>query len=71
VIYGTARLVEKDDERAKQDYACVIFNLHTSHDPAGIESTARAFRSLIDLGIQHDGSYYLTSEQRRSANHKA
>jgi hypothetical protein len=37
VIYGTIRLIQKDDETflkwAKQDYACVIFNLHVEHTP--------------------------------------
>src|SRR5437764_15447699 len=64
VVYGTVRLIEKDDESflrwARQDYACVIFNLHIVHDPAGLEAAARAFRSLIDLAIERQGSYYLT-----------
>jgi FAD/FMN-containing dehydrogenase len=64
VIYGTVRLIEQDDETflawARKPYACVIFNLHVVHTPAGIESAAEAFRGLIDLGIQHAGSYYLT-----------
>ena len=64
VIYGTIRLIEKDDESflawAKESYACVIFNLHTPHTPEGLDRTARAFRRLIDRAIQHGGSYYLT-----------
>jgi FAD/FMN-containing dehydrogenase len=64
VIYGTIRLIEKDDESflrwARESWACVIFNLHVTHDPAGIDAAARAFRALIDLGIEHGGSYYLT-----------
>lgn len=64
VIYGTVRLIEKDDESflawAKQPYACVIFNLHTLHTPAGIEASARSFRGLIDLAMAYGGSYYLT-----------
>jgi FAD/FMN-containing dehydrogenase len=64
VIYGTVRLIEKDDESflawAKKSYACVIFNLLTFHRPAGIETSARAFRGLIDLAIARGGSYYLT-----------
>ena len=64
LIYGTVRLIEKDDESflrwARQSYACVIFNLHVTHDPAGLQSAARAFRTLIDLGIHYDGSFYLT-----------
>jgi FAD/FMN-containing dehydrogenase len=64
VIYGTVRLIEKDDESflrwARESWACVIFNLHVIHDPAGKEAAARSFRALIDLAIQHGGSYYLT-----------
>src|SRR5947209_12320883 len=40
VIYGTVRLIEKDDESflawAKQPYACIIFNLLTLHTQRGI-----------------------------------
>ena len=64
VIYGTVRLIEKDDESflawAKQPYACIIFNLLTLHTPTGIEASARSFRGLIDLAIARGGSYYLT-----------
>jgi FAD/FMN-containing dehydrogenase len=64
VIYGTVRLIEKDDESflawAKEPYACIIFNLRTPHTPAGIEASANSFRGLIDLAIDRGGSYYLT-----------
>jgi hypothetical protein len=64
VIYGTVRLIEKDDESflawAKESYACVIFNLLTLHTPAGIEASARSFRGLMDLAVPRSGSYYLT-----------
>jgi len=64
VIYGTVRLIEKDEESflrwARESYACVIFNLHVTHNERGLENAARAFRGLIDVGIRHGGSYYLT-----------
>ena len=64
MIYGTVRLIERDDETflawARDRYACVIFNLHVEHTPPAIDAAAAAFRDLIDLGIQHGGSYYLT-----------
>jgi FAD/FMN-containing dehydrogenase len=64
VIYGTVRLIEKDTESflawARENWACVIFNLHIKHDTQGIERAAKSFCSLIDLGIKHSGSYYLT-----------
>jgi FAD/FMN-containing dehydrogenase len=64
LIYGTVRLIEKDEESflawARESYACVVFNLHVAHDGPGLQSSARAFRTLIDLGIHYDGSFYLT-----------
>jgi FAD/FMN-containing dehydrogenase len=64
VIYGTVRLIEKDDESflawAKESYACIIFNLLTFHTASGIEASARSFRGLNDLAIARGGSYYLT-----------
>ena len=64
VIYGTVRLIERDDESflawAKKSYACIIFNLLTLHTPSGIEGYATSFRGLIDLAIARGGSYYLT-----------
>ncbi len=64
VIYGTVRLIEKDEESflrwAKEPWACIIFNLHIDHEPKKIEAAAAAFRSLIDVSIRHGGSYYLT-----------
>jgi FAD/FMN-containing dehydrogenase len=64
VIYGTIRLIEKDEESflawAREPWACVIFNLHTVHTTGGLQHTAEAFRRLIDLAIDRGGSYYLT-----------
>lgn len=64
LIYGTVRLIEKDDESflrwAREPYACVIFNLHTAHTEVAKESTAGHFRRLIDMAIGRGGSYYLT-----------
>ncbi|MFY9609422.1 MAG: FAD-binding oxidoreductase [Blastocatellia bacterium] len=64
VIYGTVRLIEKDEESflrwARESFACVIFNLHVTHDAKGVADAQRAFQALIDLGIRYRGSYYLT-----------
>ena len=64
VIYGTVRLIERDDETflpwAKQRYACVIFNLHTEQTDEARTRSADAFRSLIDLALAREGSYFLT-----------
>ena len=64
VIYGTIRLIERDDESflawARQSWACVIFNLHVVHTPEGIARATDAFRQLIDFALRSGGSYYLT-----------
>ena len=64
VVYGTVRLVERDDESflawAREPWACIIFNLHVEHTAAGIAAAELEFRSLIDCGLAVGGSYYLT-----------
>jgi FAD/FMN-containing dehydrogenase len=64
VIYGTIRAILKDDVSflpwAKNDYACVIFNLRTAHTAEGQARTAEAFRGLIDAALELGGSYFLT-----------
>jgi FAD/FMN-containing dehydrogenase len=64
VIYGTVRLIEKDDDTflawASDRWACIVLNLHVEHTPAGIERSIEAFRRLIDHARRHGGSYYLT-----------
>ena len=64
LIYGTVRLIRRDAESflpwARQDYACIIFNLHTRHTAGGIAGTAATLRRLIDTAIKRDGSFYLT-----------
>lgn len=63
-IYGTVRLIERDPTSvlawAREDWACVIFNLHVRHDAEGIDAAAQAFRALIDDALWFGGSYYLT-----------
>ena len=64
VVYGTVRLIEKDDESflawAKQNYACIVFNFHVDHTPEGIEKAKKHFQLLIDGALKHGGSYFLT-----------
>ena len=64
LVYGTVRLIEAEDETvlrwAKQDYACIIFNLLVEHTPNGIERAETQFRSLIDCALEEGGCYYLT-----------
>jgi len=64
VIYGTIRLIEQDTESflawAKQSYACIVMNLHITHDKDGINKATDDFRRLIDRAIELGGSYFLT-----------
>ncbi len=64
VIYGTVRLIERDDESllawARQPWSCVVLNLNVDHDPRRLARARAAFRALIDLAGERGGSYYLT-----------
>ena len=64
LIYGTIRLIKKDDESflawAREDFACVIFNLHVEHSFNEIEKAKADFRRLIDRAVEFGGSFYLT-----------
>jgi hypothetical protein len=64
IIYGTVRLIKKDDETylpwAKQDYACIIFNLNVPHTNSGFQYAQDYFSRLIDHALAFNGSFYLT-----------
>ena len=64
MVYGTIRLIERDVETAlpwaRESYACVIFNFHTSHRPEALAKTGDDFRRVIDRALALGGSYYLT-----------
>ena len=64
IIYGTMRLIAKDDETfmpwARDDYACIIFNLRVEHSAAGRIKARRDFQLLIDCALEWGGSYFLT-----------
>jgi len=64
LIYGTIRLIEKDDESflawAREPWVCTVMNLHVDHDGDGKRKAADHFRRLIDLVIEFRGSYFLT-----------
>jgi len=63
-IYGTIRLIRRDEDAflawARDDHACVIFNLHVDHHASGLSRARLAFQRLIDRAIDFDGSYFLT-----------
>ena len=71
VIYGTIRSILRDTTSflpwAKDDFACVIFNLRTPHDAAGLLRTANTFRALIDVSIELRGSFFLTYHRAASS----
>ena len=64
LIYGTIRLIQAETETflrwAKQDYACVIFNLLVEHSSEGIRKAGNQFQGLIDCALNWDGAFYLT-----------
>jgi FAD/FMN-containing dehydrogenase len=64
VIFSSIRFIEKDDETfipwARERYACIVLNFHTSHSSASIQSTMKAWSHLIDFAISLQGSFYLT-----------
>ena len=64
VVYGTVRLIEAESEThlrwAKDDYACIIFNLLVEHSLDGIAHGEKQFQGLIDCALDEGGSYYLT-----------
>ena len=70
-IYGTIRLIEAENETAlpwaRENYACVIFNLHIDHRREDVARAAEHFRRLIDLSLRHGGSYFLTYHRFASA----
>lgn len=64
LIYGTIRLIKRDDESflawAREDFACVIFNLHVEHGFTELEKAKMDFQRLIDRSVEFGGSFYLT-----------
>jgi FAD/FMN-containing dehydrogenase len=64
LIYGTIRLIEKDDESflawAREAWVCTVMNLHVDHSQDRLDRAAGDFRRLIDRAIAHGGSYFLT-----------
>lgn len=64
IIYGTVRLIKKDNETflpwAKQDFACIIFNLNVPHTSSGFQYAQDYFSRLIDHALAFNGCFYLT-----------
>ena len=70
-IYGTIRAIRRDETSflpwAREDFACVIFNLRTPHTAAGIERTHETFRKLTDASLDLGGGFYLTYHRAATA----
>ncbi len=64
IIYGTIRIIRQDKISAMpwatEDFACIIFNLHTDHTEPGIKKSKEILRLLIDIAITYQGSYFPT-----------
>ncbi len=71
VIYGTIRAILRDTVSflpwAKDDFACVIFNVRTPHTEVGKQKTADTFRALIDASNGLGGCFFLTYHRYASA----
>jgi hypothetical protein len=70
VIYGTIRAIRRDTVSfmpwARDDFACVIFNVRTRHDEPGLARTGATFRALIDACAALGGSFFLTYHRHAS-----
>jgi FAD/FMN-containing dehydrogenase len=64
IIYGTVRQIRAEHETrlrwARQDWACVVLNVHVRHDPAGRQRARLDMQRLLDRALQFGGSFYLT-----------
>jgi FAD/FMN-containing dehydrogenase len=70
-IYGTIRLIEAEQDTAlpwaRQDWACVVFNLHIDHRAEDLARAAAHFRRLVDHALRQGGSFFLTYHRFASA----
>lgn len=64
VIYGTVRFIKRDGESflawAREDFACIVFNLRVTHTDTGKAKAQEEFRRLIDRALERGGSFFLT-----------
>lgn len=64
VIYGTVRFIKRDGESflawAREDFACIVFNLRVTHTPEGKAKAQEEFRRLINRALERGGSFFLT-----------
>jgi hypothetical protein len=59
----TVRYVEKDNKAvmsyAKDDMFALVFLINQKKDHQGMADTQRVVRKMVDVTLQHQGSYYL------------
>ena len=67
VVEASVRVVEPDLESflpwARERYACVTFDLHVDHTPAGLAEARETGRRLIDAALEQGGTFYLTYDR--------
>ncbi len=70
VIYGSIRLIERDDETflrwAREPWACIVLNIHVVHSAKGQRHAKDALQRLVDTAIGFGGNYYLTYHRHAS-----
>jgi FAD/FMN-containing dehydrogenase len=64
LIYGTVRQIRAEHETrlcwARQDWACLVLNVHVRHDVDGRRRVRADMQRLIDRALAFGGSFYLT-----------
>lgn len=72
LVYGTVRLIRRDRETllawAREDWACIVLNLHVHHDADGRARMRADLQRLIDRALQFGGSFYLTYHREARAD---
>jgi FAD/FMN-containing dehydrogenase len=64
IIYGTVRQIRAEHETrlrwAREDWACIVLNIHVLHDAIGLQQVRAHMQRLIDRALEFGGSFYLT-----------
>lgn len=72
LVYGTVRLIRRDRETvlawAREDWACIVLNLHVHHDADGRARMRADLQRLIDRALDFGGSFYLTYHREARAD---
>ncbi|MFD0725219.1 FAD-binding oxidoreductase [Lysobacter brunescens] len=72
IVYGTVRMIRRETDTllawAREDWACVVLNLHVRHDEAGRQRMRADTQRLIDRALAFGGSFYLTYHREARAD---